>query len=237
MARAEVFAAVAARRLETSLSQLRVTISAGDFYHPLQLSREVYRAIGRADVVIIDVGAFFVAIAPTTIDLGWLPRWTVAVNDRVRHLRALRQRLLVAYPRGERWVELVETHARSLGIAALRPLVRRYPRPTLQEYEWLLSQAVDRLRAAKLRLVLQGPGGFNVDETSPTYSPDTPGIYKQINAMVRRVAETAGLPMVDRMSIGTGQRSLFLGGTSKYSKQGHRVMGEALAEQLLKTVV
>ena len=57
-------------------------------------------------------------------------------------------------------------------------------------------------------------------------------MYEDVNRMAWRVAEASGLRMVDRMAIGHGHRALFLGGTSRYSPLGHRVMGEALAEQL-----
>src|SRR5712691_9431525 len=187
-------------------------MSAADFYHPLQLSREVDRAIGRADIAIIDVAAVFVAGAPKTIDLSRLPRWVLAANDRIRHLRAIRCGLLAAYPRGQRWGELIETHARALATTALHPLIRRYPRPALDEYEQLLRAAVARLQEAGLRLLLQGPGGFNHDEGSRSYSVDTPRIYEDVNRMARRVAEAAGSPLVDRMAIGHGHRALFLGG-------------------------
>lgn len=235
VSRDEVFAAVAARRLKSSRGQPRVAISAGEFYHPLQLPRQVDRAVGRADIVVIDVAGLPLATAPVTIDMSRLPRWVVAVDDRIRHLRELRYQLWVAYPRGERWIELVETHARGLAKSALRPLIRHYPRPTLQEYERVLTEAVNRIQRAKLRLVLQGPTGFNPDESDPSYSPDTPRIYDEVNAMARRVAETAGLPLVDRIAIGHDHPSLFLGGSKRYSPLGHRVMGEALAERLLNS--
>lgn len=199
------------------------------------MSRQVDRAVGRADVVVIDVAGLSVATAPDTIDMSRLPRWVVAVDDRIRHLREIRYQLSVAYPRGERWIELVETHAQALAKSALRPLIRRYPRPTLQEYERALTEAVNRIQGATLRLVLQGPTGFNPDESGRSYSPDTLRIYDEVNAMARRVADAAGVPLVDRIAIGHGHPSLFLGGSRRYSPLGHRVMGEALAEQLLNS--
>lgn len=228
-----MFAAVAARRLQAVRPEVRVTIAAGDFFHPSQLAREVHRAIGRADVVVIDVGAFFVARGAGAVDVSHLPRWVTAANARIRHLRDLRETLLAAYPRGDRMVELVETHARALAKTALRPLIREYPRPTPGEYEELLQEAVDRLRAANVRLVLQGPGGFNPDEPSSKYAPDTPHVYDAINTMARRVAEAGQLPMVDRIEIGRSHPALFLPATSRYSRFGHRLMGEALADRLL----
>jgi hypothetical protein len=237
VSRDEVFAAVAARRVASSRDETPVAISAGEFYHPLQLSRQVDRAVGRADVVVIDVAGLPVATGPETIDLSRLPRWVVAVDDRIRHLRELRHQLSIAYPRGERVIELVETHARGLAKSALRPLIRRYPKPTLQEYERLLTEAVNRIQDAKQRLVLQGPTGFNPDEATPSYSPDTLRIYDEVNAMARRVAVAAGLPLVDRIAIGHDHPSLFLGGSRRYSPLGHRVMGEALAERFLRSGV
>jgi hypothetical protein len=211
-----------------------VTIEAGEFFHPSQLAREVHYAIGRADVVVIDVGAFFVATAVGAVDVSRLPRWVTATNARIRHLRDLRGRLLAAYPRGDHMVELVETYARALAKNALRPLIREYPRPTVKEYEDLLQEAVSRLQAANVRLVLQGPGGFNPDEMGPKYAPDTPRIYDDINAMARRVAAARQVPIVDRVAIGQGHPALFLPATSRYSGFGHRLMGEALADELLR---
>jgi hypothetical protein len=233
VARDEVAAAVVARRLEADKRETRVAISSADFFHPSQLPRETAGAIGQADLVVIDVGAFFVASSARSIDVSRLPRWAAGINERVRHLREVREGVLRAYPRGERWVEAVETGARSLAVAALRPLIRHYPRPTLEEYESLLTEAVSRIQGAGLRLVLQGPAGFNLDEMGPAYSPDTPRIYDAINAMARRVAEAAHVPMVDRMAIGRDHPSLFLPATSRHSPVGHRVMGEALAARLL----
>ena len=229
-----MYAAVAARRLEVTRSETRVTIAAGDFYHPSQLAREAERAIGRADLVVIDAGAFFVASGVDTIDVSRLPRWVAGLNDRVRHLREVHEGLLAAYPRGERWVKNIETHARALTMSALRPLIRRYPRPTLDEYERLLAEAVNRIRGARLPLVLQGPAGFNADEMDPTYAPDTPAVFDEVNAMARRLAEAARLPFVDRLAIGRNHGSLFLPATSRHSRVGHEIMGEALADRLLK---
>jgi hypothetical protein len=230
---ADIFPALAARRLETSLEETRVDVSAGEFYHPALLLGEVDRSIGSAEVIVIDVAALSVATGVDLVDMSRFPGWVVGVNERFRHLRRARRELGTAYPRGERWVELIEAGALGLARNALRLLVRRYPRPTLEEYETTLREAVSRIQGANVRLVLQGPTGLNPGAHGPRYLPETPQIYDDVNAMTRRIAEAAQLPMVDRMAIGRHHPSLFLPGSERYSRLGHRVMGEALAELLL----
>jgi hypothetical protein len=73
----------------------------------------------------------------------------------------------------------------------------------------------------------------SLEETRVAVSADTPQISDDVNVMTRRIAEAAQLPMVDRMAIGRHHPSLFLPGSVRYSRLGHRVMGEALAELLL----
>jgi hypothetical protein len=231
--RADVFPALAARRLETSLDETRVVVSAGDFYHPAQLLDEVDRSLARADVIVIDVAGLPVATGRAAVDMSRLPTWAVGTGERIRHLRQVRHDLLAAHPRGERWVALIEVGALALARNALSPLIRRYSRPTLEEYELIVREAVNRIQTAKVRLVLQGPAGFNPDEPGRSYAPDTPRIYDDVNAMTRRIAEAEHLPMLDRIAIGQDHRTLFLPGSRRYSRLGHRVMGEALAELLL----
>ena len=235
LGRADIFPALTARRLETSLEETRVAVSAGEFYHPAQLLGEVDHSIGYADVIVIDVGALSVATGVNAVDMSRFPGWVVGVNERFRHLRRARHELLTAYPRSERWVELIEAGTLGLARKALRLLVRRYPRPTLEEYETTVREAVSRIRNANVRVVLQGPSGLNPGARGHKYAPDTPQIYDDVNAMTRRIAEAAQLPMVDRMAIGRHHPSLFLPGSERYSRLGHRVLGEALAELLLDT--
>jgi hypothetical protein len=237
VARTSVFAAVAARRLERARAGLRVSVSAGEFYHPAELSRQVERSVGRADVLVIDVGAFFAAIGPGAVDLSRFPRWARTLQDRVRHLRAATKWVVARSPRSEQWVQVAETGVLALAAGALRPLVRRHPRPTIPEYESVLRTALAAVRQAGVRLVLQGPGGFNPDEVNPGYASDTPAIYEGINAMAHRVATAEAVPLVDRIAIGRAHPTLFLGGTSRYSERGHAVMGEVLADHLLSAGV
>jgi hypothetical protein len=231
--RTDIFPALAARRLETSLQETKVAVSAREFYHPAQLLREVDRSIGSAEVIVIDVAAMSLTTDPNVVDMSRFPGWVVGVNERFRHLQHARRELLIAYPRGERWVELIEASPLGLARSALKLLARRYPRATLEEYETTVQEAVRRIQSSNVRLVLQGPTGLNPGAHGTRYVPDTPQIYDDVNAMTRRIAEAAQLPMVDRMAIGRDHPSLFLPGSERYSRLGHRVMGEALAEQLL----
>ncbi len=87
LGRADIFPALAARRLETSLDETRVAVSAGEFYHPAQVLREVDRSIGSAEVIVVDAAALSVATGVNAVDMSRFPGWVVGVNERFRHLR------------------------------------------------------------------------------------------------------------------------------------------------------
>lgn len=237
MARREIYPEVARGHLEAERPGLRASLATDEFYHPADLGRHVARAANRRrpDLVVIDVGAFFLASGPGAIDLSAFPRRIQMAYDRARHLRGASLRLLAAFPLGFQLVRLIETSATALATGALRPVVRRYPRPSVEEYEGLLRSSIRHLTAnPEQRVILQGPGGFNHDEPNPQYSPRTPEIYDEVNSMAKRVAAAHSILFVDRIAVAGGMDpSLFLPGSSRFSVAGHRVMGHALAEAIL----
>jgi hypothetical protein len=228
---------VARSHIEAARPGLAVAVAAQEYYHPADLQRQVARSQsrGRSDIVVIDVGAFFVAEGPGAIDISAFPRRLQSAYDRLRHLRATSRHFVSVFPLGPRLVQLVETGAIALAQGLLRPLARRYPRPSLAEYEVLLDGAVRALRGpGGPAVLLQGPGGFNPAETSPTYAPDTQQVFEAINALAKRVAAAHGIPCVDRMdAVGRGGSPLHLPDSSRYSARGHQVMGRLLGESIV----
>ena len=236
VARTDTFPEVVRRRIRTERPASRIPLSAGEFYHPAELPRAIRRTVGRADILVIDVAAFFVANAAQAVDVSAFPRGVQTVYDRARHLRAAANRMLDAYPRGQQWVQLIETSAIALTTGILRPLIRRYPRPTIAEYERILVDSVVGVRARDKGVVLQGPAGFNAEGTFPTYTSDAIQLFADVNELAHRVGARCEVPVVDRMAIVgvRGNAHFFCPGSIRYSRTGHQITGEALAEVLLQ---
>ena len=232
--RDETFPEILRRRLLADWPGLTPVVSADSYYHPSELPSRIAGVAERraADVVIVDVAGYFAARDMGAVDLSRLPRAIRHAYERVRHLRAVAKGLLQTYPATAGLVRRIETTGVALADGALRPLLQRYPAPTLREYEALLT---DGIRAArrnrKLTIVLQGPGMFNDDEVDRRYAPDTQQIYRAVNAMTRRLADAHRLLFVDRMAV-TDSRSVCLPGTIRLCAHGHRVMGDALLASL-----
>ena len=231
----ETFPNVLRARILAEKPGVAPRVSVDSFYHPAELPRKIARASTPRppDVLVIDVAGYFAARDVGAVDLSQLPHGINTGYERARHFRAVAKGLLRAYPAAGGLLRRLETTGVAVANGILRPLLRRYPTPTLPDYEQFLEDAVHVARRTEgMTVVLQGPGMFNDGETDRRYAPNTQEIYRQVNGMVRRVAETNGLLFVDRMAV-TDSLSVCLPGSIRLSAHGHRVMADVLLEALV----
>lgn len=224
--------------LERERPGLHVQVVAEPFYHPAELRGVLARLLPsvRPDLVVIDVAGWLVANGPTAVDLSRLPWGVRNAYDRVRHLRSVSHGLVSNWPLASGLVMRVQASGRALVDGPLRFLVRRYPRPSLEEYERLLDEAVTLVtRQPGCELVLQGPSTFNPAETDPACVPESAALYRAVNDLARRLAAARGVTFIDRMSLIDGANGdVFLPGSTRLSGRGHRLTGHAVAEILLR---
>lgn len=208
-------------------------VNVESFYHPAELPGKVARVLKPPpDVLVIDVAGYFAARDVGAVDLSQLPRGIDTAYERLRHLRSVAKGLLRVYPAAAGLIRRVETTGVAWANGILRPLLRRYPTPTLPDYRQFLDEAVRiARRTERTTVVLQGPGMFNDGEMDRRYAPDTQEIYRQVNAMARHIAEANGLLFVDRMAV-TDSLSVCLPGSIRLSEHGHQVMADALFDTL-----
>jgi hypothetical protein len=191
---------------------------------------------GRPDVIVLEVPARPVAYPDSTpVDLRRLPRRLRSSYQRVRYLRGLNERLRAA-PGMDRLVQIADVGLRAVLAGPLRHLVRRYPVPTLAEYETLVAATIARLTAkTTATLILAGPAGFTEAGDGDGYVDGAPDLYDAVNAMVRRIAARHHLPFIDRVAVTAGEGPGFFhpGSSIHYAPAGHRAMGRFLGEMLL----
>lgn len=120
----------------------------------------------------------------------------------------------------------------AMASSLLQPLLPRYPRPSVGEYEDSVADAIALIRSEPgTSAVVQGPGAPNLALDSKRMAPDAMERYRAVNEMARRVAAAHGALYVDRWDTVTG--SFFIPGTTRPTRNGHSVWGHLLAEQLL----
>lgn len=236
--RSATYPEIVRHHLERERPGLRVRVVAEPFYHPAELQRVLERLLRsvQPDLVVIDVAGWLVANGPTAVDLSRLPWGVRSAYDRVRHLRSVSYGLAARWPGGRGLVMGVQASGRAVVDGPLRFLVKRYPRPSLEEYERLLEEAVALVtRQPGCELVLQGPSSFNPAETDPACVPESVVLYRAVNDLARRVAAMHGVTFVDRMSlINSADGDMFLPGSTRLSDRGHQLTGHAVAETLLR---
>ncbi len=239
VARAETYPEVARRRLQVERPGLAVELALDEAYHPAELPRQAARMLAgrQPDILVLDAAANMLAVNDRqAVDLEALPPAVARLAAAARRGRALAGELAQRHPFVEPLMAIaIKAGQRAVDRPGL-PILRRHRQTTVTDYERLLREAIQEARAgSSATLVLQGPSVFNPDESHARYRADAVDLYREVNAMVTRVAAEHGVAMVDRHDVGEGSSgSLFLPGSIRLSAAGHRRMGNALADTLLK---
>jgi hypothetical protein len=182
-------------------------------------------------VVVIEVVGWLVVTGSRVVDLSRLPATVRSPFERLQHFRRAAR---VVKERSRESAYLHQAKTTSLGIAGdvLRPLLPRYPRPSVSEYENALSAAINLItQHGGVSTVIQGPGAPNLELNARGIAPDAVDRYRAVNAMSRRVAAAHGALYVERWDTVTG--SFFLPGSIRPGKSGHSVWGHLLAKEIL----
>jgi hypothetical protein len=216
------FPQVCRRALETRLPRRSVSVVTEEYQHPSELPRATDRVLrARPRVVVLEVvGWLAVKGGGEAVDLSRLPRGVRSAYDRARHFRSVRQ-LLSSIPE--------TTHA--LAANVLRPLLPRYPRPTLAEYESFVDSTVAQIQHGGTPVVVQGPGAPNLALEARGIAADMPERYRDVERMAQRVAQHRGALYVDRWSTITPR--FYLSGSIRPHADGHTIWGNLLADELL----
>jgi hypothetical protein len=218
--------------LQAARPEHRVRLLLEPYYHPSELPRVVRAALGRDPrVVVIEVVGWLVVTGSRVVDLSRLPSRVRSPLERLQHFRRAAG---VVTERTREGGYLYQAKTTPLGIATdvLRPLLPRYPRPSVSEYETALSRAI-RLIAEHggVSTVIQGPGAPNLHLDARGIAPDAIDRYRAVNAMSRQVATGHGALFIERWDTVAG--GFFLPGSIRPGKSGHSVWGHLLANELL----
>jgi len=220
--------AIQARRPAT-----RVRLFVKEYYHPSELPDAVSDALGRDPrVIVIEVVGWLTFRGREAIDLSTLPAGVRSAYQRVRHLRQMSRLMLAGIPKGPDLVHAVHKRSATWARQVLGPLVTRYPRSSVDDYEHFVAQALRLLKdRPDVDVVVQGPSAPNLDLDVRSFPADALERYKAVAEMARRVSESQGVLYVDRW--GTSGPGFFCPGKARLSAQGHSVWGQLLAAELL----
>ncbi|MGA8810184.1 MAG: hypothetical protein WB973_20125 [Thermoanaerobaculia bacterium] len=202
------------------------------YYHPFELPRIVRAAVGRGPrVVVIEVVGWLAVTGSRVVDLSRLPPKIRSPFQRLQHFQRA-ARVVTERTRESGYLYQAKTTALGIASDVLRPLLPRYPRPSLSEYENALSAAIGVIAEHEdVSIVIQGPGAPNLELDARGIAPDAVDRYRAVNAMSRRVATSHGALFVERWDTVAG--GFFLPGTIRPGKSGHSVWGHLLASELL----
>jgi hypothetical protein len=232
---AETFPEIVGRAIEAARSGAEVRVITEPFYHPADLSGAVRRVLRRRpDIVVVEVIGWVAVSGRQAVDLSRLPRGLRSPYDRLRHFRIAAWRLRERWPITMGLISGVETHLTALATGPLRSLLPRLPRPTMLDYETALDEAARVLRAADgVEVVFQGPGVFNDSIDASSVAPNAEAVYRNVNAMTRRIANRHGALFVDRLGgAPLPKAKFFLPGSMRPSRIGQEAWGHMLAQHL-----
>ena len=237
--RHQTYPEIVKRRIEAARPGIRVVVAPRGFYHPAELHEVLLRTVRSVQphAVIVDAAANTLVNECEAVDVAMLPKPIGALVQQARHVREVSKGVIQTHLLVRPLLHVVETVGRTLVDGPLHRVVHRHGRPTLTEYERALEDAIVFLKESRgPALVLQGPSAFNPDESDKLYASNAPDVYRLANAVVRRLAATHGVLLVDRMAVVDGcRRSVFLDGHLRLSSLGHEMLGHTLAEALLRS--
>ena len=209
----------------------QVEILLQPYYHPSELEAAVRAIVPKAPrVVIIEVVGWLAVTGTRAVDLSRLPKGIRTTYERVRHFRHVSRLAVSAVPGGADAVWRAQKGLAYVAGHMLKAIVPRYPRPTVEEYETCVADAL-ALIPSTITPVIQGPGAPNLDLNARGIASDAMERYRAVNAMARRVAESHKALFVDRWD--TVTRGFYNDGSFRPSADGHSVWGHLLADSLL----
>lgn len=210
-----------------------VTVLLEPYHHPFELARALEAALRRQPrVVVIEVTGWLAVTGTAAVDLSRLPAAVTSVVDRLRHFRHVSQTMIKAVPGGPGLIYHAQAAGNSLSAGILRPLLRRYPRPSVAEYSATLNGALSTLAAhPEVTAVVQGPGAPNPALDARGLPQDVPDRYRAVNEMARHAADTHRAVYIDRWN--TVSSDFYRGGSVRPTAMAHRAWGHLLASQLM----
>ena len=219
--------------LEGTRPDVNVSVVLEPYYHPFELERAVEAVLRRPPrVVVIEVVGWLAVAGTAAVDLTRLPPKVKSVYDRIRHFRHVSQAVVKSIPHGPELVYRVQSAAASLSADVLRPLLRRYPRPSVTDYSSALNSALAKLAAREeITVVIQGPGAPNPDLGTRGLPQDVLDRYHAVEEMARHAADVHGAVYVDRWN--TVSSRFYSGGSVRPTAVAHRAWGHLLASHLL----
>jgi hypothetical protein len=212
---------------------VQVGLFVKEYYHPSELPDAVREALGRDPrVIVIEVVGWLTIRNREAVDLSTLPAGVRSAYQRVRHLRQMSRLLVAKVPKGPDLVYAVHKRSAAWARQVLKPLVTRYPRSSVEDYEHFVAEALEMIKKhPDVHGVVQGPGAPNLDLDSGSLAADVLDKYRAVAEMAYRVAESHGVLHVDRWdTVGPG---FFTPGNVRPSARGHSVWGQLLAHELL----
>jgi len=225
------FPQVARRVIEAQRHEVSVDVRIEYVGHPADLPRAMETAAADgAKIVVVEIVGWLAVTGRRSADLSKLPSRLRSAYARAQHLHEASRAMTDA------WKEsgAIATVRADMATAAgpMRRLLRRLPRPTVEEYAAFARDGIRRMREHPgAVLVIQGPGAFNRDLDYRSLPPETLEIYRAVDAMARRLAEEHRALYVDRWaSIAPG---FYLPGSIRPGVEGHAVWGHLLAEKLM----
>jgi len=114
---------------------------------------------------------------------------------------------------------------------AMRPPI------SIEEYERLVEDAIEECRrSSSCRLLLMGPGRFNVD-TNEDYPVHSPELWASVNRMVLRVGKRAGVPVINAQeALSEYGGEVFTPSNHRWSQFGHEVIAREVETALAARV-
>lgn len=229
-----MFPAVLKRQIEASRPGATVSVVPLHFFHPAELPRVTRAAKKLAPAVaVVEVVGWLAVKGRAAVDLSRLPRGVRSAYDRMRHFRTVSHAVLSKIPAGAKLVYGVQATAYEAAEGVLGALVPRLPRVTMEEYEQLFDESLVALKDSGVRVVVQGPMAPNLDiEATRQHPTSLIERYRATREIARRLAHDHELLFIDRWdTLGAG---FYLPGDARPSARGHAIIGNLLAEELLR---
>lgn len=214
--------------LQASRRERHVRVHLQPYYHPSELVEAVREAlVQQPRVVVIEVVGWLAVVGTRAVDLSRLPSGVRSAYERVRHFRHVAHAVARRVPRG---AELIATR---IAASVLKPLLPRYPRPSVAEYESAVVHALELVRSTPgADAVIQGPGAPNLTLDGRGIAGDAVARYREVREMAQRVAAAHGVLFVDRWDTVTG--AFYTDNSVRPAAGAHSVWGHLLAEELLR---
>ena len=224
----KAFPEVCRRAIESARPATNVVVRLEPYYHPSELVRRVRAVLRyRPHAVVIEAVGWLAIAGTRALDLSRVPARVRTRYERVKHFREVSRSIANKIPNGADLIYRAPVDA-----SLLRPIVRRHPRPSVQEYEDHLDAALSLVADRNVRAVIQGPGAPNLALAIP---PDTVERYRAVNEMARRVAATRHALYIDRWD--TVDSAFYTEGSVRPTANAHAVWGHLLAAELLRNRV